>query len=161
MDNLRQGIGLRSLGQRDPVVEYKFAGYDMFNDMTAAIREDTVKLLLRIKVEQKIEREANPAARKSRNTSKMKSTRTMNTCMVKCTDFRLRRKMTTRKFWTVAGDSSVMTGSTSSRANAKLTSMIELPRTTGKNKPNISAHSVWSSHSRNLHYQQTNTYRNG
>ena len=57
MDNLRQGIGLRSLGQRDPVVEYKFAGYDMFNDMTAASREDTVKLLLRIKVEQKIERE--------------------------------------------------------------------------------------------------------
>ena len=39
MDNLRQGIGLRSLGQRDPVVEYKFAGYDMFNDMTAAIRK--------------------------------------------------------------------------------------------------------------------------
>ena len=57
MDNLRQGIGLRSLGQRDPVVEYKFAGYDMFNDMTAAIREDTVRLLYRIKVEQKIERE--------------------------------------------------------------------------------------------------------
>ena len=57
MDNLRQGIGLRSLGQRDPVVEYKFAGYDMFNDMTAAILEDTVKLRLRIKVEQKIERE--------------------------------------------------------------------------------------------------------
>ena len=57
MDNLRQGIGLRSLGQRDPVVEYKFAGYDMFNDMTAAIREDTVKLLFRIKVGQKIERE--------------------------------------------------------------------------------------------------------
>ena len=57
MDNLRQGIGLRSLGQRDPVVEYKFAGYDMFNDMTAAIREETVKILFRIKVEQKIERE--------------------------------------------------------------------------------------------------------
>ena len=57
IDNLRQGIGLRSLGQRDPVVEYKFAGYDMFNDMTAAIREETVKLLYRIKVEQKIERE--------------------------------------------------------------------------------------------------------
>lgn len=57
MDNLRQGIGLRSYGQRDPVVEYKFAGYDMFNDMTAAIREETVKLLFRIKVEQKIERE--------------------------------------------------------------------------------------------------------
>ena len=57
MDNLRQGIGLRSLGQRDPVVEYKFAGYDMFNEMTAAIREETVRLLYRIKVEQKIERE--------------------------------------------------------------------------------------------------------
>ena len=57
MDNLRQGIGLRSLGQRDPVVEYKFAGYDMFNDMTAAIREDTVMISLRIKVEHKIERE--------------------------------------------------------------------------------------------------------
>lgn len=57
MDNLRQGIGLRSYGQRDPVVEYKFAGYDMFNDMTASIREETVKLLFRIKVEQKIGRE--------------------------------------------------------------------------------------------------------
>ena len=57
MDNLRQGIGLRSLGQRDPVVEYKFAGYDMFNDMTASIQEYTVKLIMRVKVEQKVERE--------------------------------------------------------------------------------------------------------
>lgn len=57
MEQLKQGIGLQSLGQRDPVVEYKFAGYDMFNEMTHAIQEDTVKLLFRIKVEQKVERE--------------------------------------------------------------------------------------------------------
>ena len=57
MEQLKQGIGLQSLGQRDPVVEYKFAGYDMFNEMTRAIQEDTVKLLLRVKVEQKVERE--------------------------------------------------------------------------------------------------------
>ena len=57
MEQLKQGIGLQSLGQRDPVVEYKFAGYDMFNEMTRAFQEDTVKLLLRVKVEQKVERE--------------------------------------------------------------------------------------------------------
>ncbi len=57
MEQLKQGIGLQSLGQRDPVVEYKFAGYDMFNDMNRAIEEDTVKMLLRVKVEQKVERE--------------------------------------------------------------------------------------------------------
>ncbi len=57
MDQMRQSIGLRAYGQRDPLVEYKFAGFDMFNDMTAAIRQDTVKTLLRIRVEQKVERE--------------------------------------------------------------------------------------------------------
>ncbi len=57
MDQMRQSIGLRAYGQRDPLVEYKFAGYDMFNDMTASIRQDTVKTLLRIRVEQKVERE--------------------------------------------------------------------------------------------------------
>ena len=57
MDQMRQGIGLRALGQRDPLVEYKFVGYDMFNDMTAAIRQDTVKAMLHIRVEQKVERE--------------------------------------------------------------------------------------------------------
>jgi preprotein translocase subunit SecA len=57
MDQLKQGIGLQSLGQRDPVVEYKFAGYDMFNDMTKAIQEETVKMIFRVKVEQKVERE--------------------------------------------------------------------------------------------------------
>ena len=57
MDQLRQGIGLQSLGQRDPVVEYRMAGYDMFDQMTASIQEDTVRLLLHIRQEQKVERE--------------------------------------------------------------------------------------------------------
>ena len=57
MDQMRQGIGLRALGQRDPLVEYKFIGFDMFNEMTAAIRQDTVKAMLHIRVEQKVERE--------------------------------------------------------------------------------------------------------
>ena len=58
MDQLRQGIGLQAYGQRDPLVEYKMSGYEMFDSMTAAIREDTVRILCHIRVEQKIEREA-------------------------------------------------------------------------------------------------------
>ena len=57
MDQLRQGIGLQSYGQRDPVVEYKFAGYDMFNDMTDAIRHDTAKAILNVRIEHHVERE--------------------------------------------------------------------------------------------------------
>ncbi|MBR1598017.1 MAG: preprotein translocase subunit SecA [Lachnospiraceae bacterium] len=57
MDQLRQGIGLRALGQRDPLVEYKFVGFDMFNEMTAAIRQETVKMMTHVRVEQKVERE--------------------------------------------------------------------------------------------------------
>ena len=57
MDQLRQGIGLRSYGQRDPVVEYKFLGYDMFNEMTAEIRRDTATALMNVRIEQKVERE--------------------------------------------------------------------------------------------------------
>ena len=57
MVQLRQGIGLQAYGQRDPLVEYKMAGFDMFDDMTAAIQEDTIKLLFHMKVEQKVERE--------------------------------------------------------------------------------------------------------
>ncbi|MBQ3392469.1 MAG: preprotein translocase subunit SecA [Lachnospiraceae bacterium] len=57
MDQLRQSIGLQSLGQHDPLVEYKIAGYEMFNEMTRNIMEDTVRLLYHIKVEQKVERE--------------------------------------------------------------------------------------------------------
>ena len=57
MDQLRQGISLQAYGQKDPLVEYKMSGYDMFDAMTASIQEDTVKLLLHVKVEQKVERE--------------------------------------------------------------------------------------------------------
>ena len=57
MDQMRQGIGLQAFGNRNPVVEYKMAGFDMFDEMTSVIQEDTVKLLLHVKVEQKIERE--------------------------------------------------------------------------------------------------------
>ena len=57
MDQLRQGIGLQAYGQRQPVVEYKFQGFEMFDDMINAIREDTVKALLHVRIEQKVERE--------------------------------------------------------------------------------------------------------
>jgi preprotein translocase subunit SecA len=57
MDQLRQGAGLASYGQKDPLVEFKMAGYDMFDAMTANIKEDTVKVLYRVKLEQKVERE--------------------------------------------------------------------------------------------------------
>ena len=57
MEILRQGIGLTAYGQRDPVVEYKMAAFDMFNRMTNSIQEDTVRMLYHVHVEQKIERE--------------------------------------------------------------------------------------------------------
>ncbi len=57
MDQLRQGIGLQAYGQKDPLVEYKMLGYDMFGEMTRAITMDTVRLLFHVKVEQKVERE--------------------------------------------------------------------------------------------------------
>ena len=57
MDQLRQGIGLQAYGQRDPKVEYKMSGYEMFNAMTAGIQEDTLRLLYHVRIEQKVERE--------------------------------------------------------------------------------------------------------
>ena len=57
MDQLRQSIGLQALGQHDPLVEYKIAGYDMFNEMNRNIMEETVRVLFHVKVEQKVERE--------------------------------------------------------------------------------------------------------
>ncbi len=57
MDQLRQGIGLQAYGQRDPLVEYKMSGFDMFDAMISAIQEDTVRLLFHVRVEQKVERE--------------------------------------------------------------------------------------------------------
>ena len=57
MDQLRQGIGLQAYGQRDPKVEYKMAAYEMFDEMTLAIQQDTLRLLYHVHVEQKVERE--------------------------------------------------------------------------------------------------------
>ena len=57
MTQLRQGIGLQAYGQRDPLVEYKMAGFDMFDEMISAIQEDTVRLLYHVQVQQKVERE--------------------------------------------------------------------------------------------------------
>ncbi len=57
MDQLRQGIGLQAYGQRDPVTEYRFQSYDMFAEMTESIREETVKALMHVRIEQKVERE--------------------------------------------------------------------------------------------------------
>lgn len=59
MDELKRGIGLRAYGQHDPVVEYRSEGFDMFDEMTRSIREDTVKLLLTVRVasEEDVKRE--------------------------------------------------------------------------------------------------------
>ena len=57
MVQLRQGIGLQSYGSRDPVVEYRLAGLDMFNDMIQSIKVDTARLMLHVRIEQKVERE--------------------------------------------------------------------------------------------------------
>ena len=57
MEQLKQGIGLQAYGQRDPVVQYKMIGFEMFDEMSNAITEDTVRLLTHIQVEQKVERE--------------------------------------------------------------------------------------------------------
>ena len=57
MEKLRQTIGLQAYGQRDPLVEYKIAGYDMFNAMTESIEEDTVRAMYHVRVEEKVERE--------------------------------------------------------------------------------------------------------
>ncbi len=57
MDQLRQGIGLQAYGQKDPLTEFKFMGFDMFDSMIASISEDTVKALMHIRIEQNVERE--------------------------------------------------------------------------------------------------------
>ena len=57
MDQIRQGAGLQVYAQRDPLIEYKLTGYSMFDEMTQNIKDDTVKLLMHVRVEEKIERE--------------------------------------------------------------------------------------------------------
>ena len=57
MDQLRQGIGLQAYGQRDPLVEFKFMGFEMFDEMIEAISEDTIRALMHVRIEQNVERE--------------------------------------------------------------------------------------------------------
>ena len=52
MDQLRQGIGLRAIGQQDPVIAYTNEGFDMFNEMNMHIKEDTIRYLFNITVEE-------------------------------------------------------------------------------------------------------------
>ena len=57
MDQLRQGIGLQAYGQKDPLVEYKMSGFEMFDEMLSGIQEDTLRLIFHVRVEEKVERE--------------------------------------------------------------------------------------------------------
>ena len=50
MDSLKEGIGLRGVGGRDPLVEYKIEGYAMFNEMMAGVREEIIKMIFRVQV---------------------------------------------------------------------------------------------------------------
>ena len=56
MDQLKQGIGLRAIGNEDPVRAYQIEGFDMFEEMTSAIQEDTVKMLMRVRPQEKLQR---------------------------------------------------------------------------------------------------------
>lgn len=57
MDQMRQGIGLHAYAQRNPLIEYKFAAYDMFEEMSNHIQEDTLKILYRVRIETEAKRE--------------------------------------------------------------------------------------------------------
>ncbi|MCR4842673.1 MAG: preprotein translocase subunit SecA [Eubacterium sp.] len=72
MDQLRQGIGLQAYGQRDPLVEYKLAGFEMFDGLIANIQEDVLRLLYHVRIEQKVEREevAKPTGTNKDDTAK-------------------------------------------------------------------------------------------
>jgi preprotein translocase subunit SecA len=60
MDQLRQGIGLRALGQRDPIVEYRREGFDMFEEMIHEIQQETVSILYRVKIASQLKRKEPP-----------------------------------------------------------------------------------------------------
>ena len=60
MDQMRQGIGLHAYAQRDPLTEYKFAAYDMFEEMSNHIQEDTLKILYRVRIQTEVKQEEPP-----------------------------------------------------------------------------------------------------
>jgi len=63
MDDLKQGIGLRAYGQRNPLTEYKFESYEMFQNMIKSLQEDVVRLLFRVQVVSSMEHKAAPVTR--------------------------------------------------------------------------------------------------
>ncbi len=68
MQELRQGIGLRAYGQKDPLTEYKFESYDLFQEMTGSIRQDLVRTLLKIEIKGGSDkRQAGPISRDNLN----------------------------------------------------------------------------------------------
>ncbi len=80
MEALKQGIGLRGLAQRDPVVEYRMEGFEMFDAMISSIREDTIKMFLTVKVrtEEEVKREqvAKPLTAKGDGSEQAQPVRT-------------------------------------------------------------------------------------
>ncbi|MGE5494851.1 MAG: preprotein translocase subunit SecA [Burkholderiales bacterium] len=62
MDQLRQGIGLRALGQKDPIIEYRREGFDMFEEMVREIQQDTVTMLFHVKITSRPQRSEAPKA---------------------------------------------------------------------------------------------------
>ena len=72
MDQLRQGIGLRAYGQEDPVRAYQIEGYEMFQEMINSIKEDTVRYLFQVRIEQMPVRErvAQPVEASHRESAK-------------------------------------------------------------------------------------------
>jgi len=60
MDRMRQGIGLHALAQRDPLTEYKFASYDMFDEMSEHIQEETLRILYRVRIQTEVKQEEKP-----------------------------------------------------------------------------------------------------
>ncbi|HEX6972024.1 MAG TPA: preprotein translocase subunit SecA, partial [Limnochordia bacterium] len=77
MDELREGIGLRAYGQKDPLLEYKFEAYEMFKAMTDSIQEDVVRYLFRVQVRSPEERQRAEAEARSR-LSRIVTNRTAN-----------------------------------------------------------------------------------
>jgi len=63
MDELKRGIGLRAYAQQDPVVAYRMESFDMFEQMTTNIREDTVKYMLTLRVRTQAETERRQVAK--------------------------------------------------------------------------------------------------
>ncbi|NNL98563.1 MAG: preprotein translocase subunit SecA [Acidimicrobiia bacterium] len=75
MDYLRAGIGLRAMGQKDPLVEYQREGYDMFTDLVAAVKHDTIRYLSHVQVVQESRPQVSPQATPTAVTTNLSGTK--------------------------------------------------------------------------------------